>query len=200
MKAETAHPEDQLRGYLGENEEILWSGRPQGKFRVRGMDWSYILMGGLLAFGPLLGLFFGTLMIVYGETAEKTPPGALFALFFIMLLLVFAGLYLMFGRIWWDARRRSRQIIALTRKRLVVLEDGWGRTCKSYDLASMTNLALKEHRDRSGDLTFGSSGYSTPWWGGFGGWPGMPEPTAINDLPDAARVFALLQQQRSNQG
>jgi len=84
------------------------------------------------------------------------------------------GLYIMFGRFITDARMRAKTIYGITDRRVLILSGLFSTTVRGFDLRSLSDVALSEHRGGTGTITFGSPASWTPW-ATFAtpGWPGM---------------------------
>ena len=93
-------------------------------------------------------------------------------IFFVLwgVPFVLMGLYVMFGRFITDARMRAKTIYGISDRRVLILSGLFGTTVRGFNLRSVTDISVSEHRDGIGTLKFGDDG--SPWSRG-NPWPGM---------------------------
>jgi len=132
-------------GILATDEVILWQGRPDGQIAWRD----------LLSFESAFGLFFagfatfwiaGAASITGGRTIGGGIAGvfSFFPLFGIPFLLV--GLYLVVGRIFWDAFSRRHTWYTLTNQAAFIARDIFGRrSLKRNPIGDMSNIDLQDN-------------------------------------------------------
>ncbi len=97
-------------------------------------------------------------------------------IFFVLwgVPFVLMGLYIMFGRFITDARMRAKTIYGITDRRVLILSGFFSTTVRGFDLRSLSDVALSEHRGGTGTITFGSAASWTPWATFVTpSWPGM---------------------------
>ena len=118
---------------------------------------------------------------------HQSVPG-FFALWGIPFVAM--GLYLIVGRFFVDAYRRSRTWYGLTDQRVLIIGGVFGRDVKSLDLATLAALKLAERSDRSGTITFGPYAGNVPEWMGSN-WPGAggQMPPRFEMLEDARSIY-----------
>lgn len=130
-------------GILAGGETILWQGQPDAR----------IAWGDLLSFQSLFGLFFAGFSLFWIAAAAAMTGGtgrdgiegvfAFFPLFGIPFLLV--GLYLVVGRIFWDAYVRGRTWYTLTNQAAFIAREIRGkRSLNRYPFADMTSIDLRD--------------------------------------------------------
>lgn len=73
MPPETAHPEDALRRYLHDGEELLWSGRPKAKIRVRFSDLGTIFFGVMILLFMIMWISL-TIFAPFPQKVDDHPP------------------------------------------------------------------------------------------------------------------------------
>lgn len=115
-------------GILDAGEEILWQGRPDGGFHLRGRDFF------LVAFG----LFFAGFALFWMIMAAQAP-GA----FWMFGLLHFGvGLAIMAGPTLWARVRRRHTWYTLTDRRAIIATDApiQGRRLMSYPITASTRV------------------------------------------------------------
>src|SRR5258707_12974035 len=85
-------------------ENVLWAGQPRKGLILRGYD-AFALPFGLIWLGAVVGIFSSLL-----KTPRQVDPiGILFAIIFVA-----AGLYLVAGRFFVEAKQRSRTFYAVS--------------------------------------------------------------------------------------
>jgi hypothetical protein len=164
-----------IQPYLQPNEKIIWSGQPGKGIRFQPSDMF------LIPFSLMWGGF-----AIFWETQAFATNGPVFMrLWGIPFVLI--GLYIMVGRFFRDAYVRSRQIYALTSKRLLVLK---GKSLQSNSLRSLPQLTLTSMKDGTGTINFGPvySGRSN----NFGGWSPAGSANSFQFLENANEVYAKI--------
>ena len=148
-------------GILEDGETILWQGRPGG-----GVIWS-----DLISFESAFGLFFGGFAVFWtaaalsqGMGSGNGGPGALIGLIFPLFGLPFVavGLYLVIGRLFWDAYLRGRSWYTLTNRAAYIATAALDRRkLKRYGYDEMTAPSLDD--DAPGSVWFAEElrSYST---------------------------------------
>jgi hypothetical protein len=100
---------------------------------------------------------------------------------------VLVGIYLIGGRFFWDSWVRSKQIYALTNRRLIILR---GKSLTSSSLHSLPQLNLTTGNDGSGTIDFGQPGVGRS--NNFSGWSPSSSGTSFQFLNNADEVYALI--------
>jgi tetratricopeptide (TPR) repeat protein len=135
---------------LGENESILWWGRPRSGFIYDRVD--YLTMGsGLLLL--VLALFWLDASLQQGAPLWAVVAGGLVLLF---------GLHLLALRHILDAMRRARTLYALTPQRALIVGWSLGRLVRSLPLRSLRAMTFVAHADGSGSILFSTSRQAPP--------------------------------------
>jgi hypothetical protein len=176
-----------IEGELGPQERLLWAGQPRAGLIVRPSD------AFLIPFSLLWGGF-----AVFWEYSVVTD-GAPFFFMVWGIPFVLVGLYFIFGRFLVDRKQREKTTYGLTNERVVIVSGLFGRTVKSLNLRTLSDVSLSERPNGSGTITFGQ-GHPYSWWvQGMGWWPGMPPAVpAFELIPDAKGVYETLRRaQRS---
>ncbi len=161
---------------LGRSEKLLWSGRPRQGVFIGPKD------ALLIPFSLMWGGF--AIFWEYGVVTSNSP-------FFFELWgvpFVLAGLYLIGGRFFFDARERSKTYYGLTNERVIIVSGLFSHRVKSLQLRTLSEVSLSEVKDGIGTITFGPT---APWWAGSGGWPGANKNAspAFDSIGDAREVF-----------
>ena len=71
---------------------------------------------------------------------------------------VLVGLFFVFGRFLYDARRRERTFYGLTDRRAIIISGLSQRTTQSLSLRTLGDVSLSERSDMSGTITLGTHG------------------------------------------
>jgi Bacterial PH domain len=115
------------------------------------------------------------------------PIGVVFSLVFVA-----AGLYLVVGRFFVEARQRARTFYAVTNERIIIVSGMRSQTMKSIDLKTLGEIALSERRNGSGTIIFGPT---SPFdWMPMPSWPGMGSRMAarFEVIPDVRPVYETI--------
>lgn len=189
-------------GIFEDGESVLWQGRPRG-----GVIWS-----DLLRFETFFGLFFAgfaVFWIVGAATMGRMTHsgssfdlmGTLFPLFGIPFVAI--GLYMVIGRIFWDAHTRGRTWYTLSDRAAYIATDTLGkRTLKRYPYDDMVSPSLDD--DTPGSVWFAEEirNYTTRRRSSSGMNMGTPQrhfvrvPIGFRQIDDARQVYRLINQHR----
>jgi hypothetical protein len=173
----------QLTRELVAGEQLRWSGQPLAGVRFQAAD---VL---LVPFSLLWGGF-----AIFWE-AEAVLHGAplLFQLWGIPFVCV--GLYLILGRFFYDAWRRSHTVYGFTDQRVLIVVVGARRAVTSLRLKTLPDLSLSESRDGMGSISFGGGAISGLLSGELRGWPGASRRAGprFELLPQVRSVYEAIQ-------
>lgn len=170
---------DPIRTELSPGEELLWAGQPRQGFVLRAADVFFIpfslLWGGFAIFWEV------------GVLASGAPW--FFALWGVPFVL--AGLYIIFGRFWVEARQRARTYYAVTPERILIISGLFARRVNSLNIDTLSDVSLTERGDGSGTIAFGPTSPYSWWfgsaaWQGFGQYGGLP---CFELIGDARHVY-----------
>jgi hypothetical protein len=176
----------QLQRFLQPGEKILWTGRPDPSRLVSRTD----------AFLIPFSFMWGGFAIVWEGSVLLTSAPIFFWLWGIPFVVI--GQYLIWGRFLYKRWDRRRTVYALTNQRALILRGG---SIQSVFLNQLPAINQSVRADGSGSIEFGSS----PGWNGRGYWantgmdffsPGNGVP-AFYDIPEVAKVYRLVNEQRS---
>jgi hypothetical protein len=181
--------------FLDPGEKLLWSGQPKQGVRLQASDALMIpfsLMWGGFAIFWEIGALGATFAYHNGHLPKNYGIAAwLFPLWGIPFVAI--GLYMIFGRFFYDAALRNKTWYGITDRRLIVLKSLFNRNVNSFDYATLTNLNLVERGDCSGDILFGTP---TPFAGfANSSWPRSSRYAVPGFylLPNARQVFNRIQ-------
>lgn len=178
--------EQYLVSQLDAGERVLWSGRPQQGLKLHPSD------AVLIPFSLLWGGF--AFFWEYQVVSHDAP--LFFALWGIPFVVI--GVYLIAGRFFWDAKRRSRALYGVTDKRVILISGVRRRQVRSINLRTLTELAVTERSNGVGDIALGAA----PWmWSRFAGsgWPGIGsqlQPT-LESISQSRHVYETIRQAQS---
>lgn len=179
---EQIDPSLPVREQLGADEHLLWSGQPRMGLRLRPAD----------VFMVPFSLLWGGFAIFWEWSVVKQGAPFFFMLWGIPFVLV--GFYLIVGRFFWDAYRRSQTYYGVTNQRALIVTKGLGAKVKSLQLRTLTDVTLTTSRDGSGSIQFGPAQAGAAGWLGGSGWPGMQVIAAFEMIDDAKRTYEILRQ------
>jgi hypothetical protein len=137
--------ESQIEEELKDGEQLLWAGRPRQGIVFQASDFFVIPFS----------LLWGGFAILWQTMAILLGAPLLFVLFGTPFVLI--GLYMIVGRFWFDAKRRSQTWYGVTNERVIILCNFWRRSLKSLDLATLSDVSLAETSHGSGTISFGPS-------------------------------------------
>jgi hypothetical protein len=152
---------EEIKAQLSSGEKVLWSGQPKQGVIVRGAD----------AFMIPFSLMWGGFAIFWEASVLKSGAPGFFALWGIPFVLI--GLYLIFGRFFFEAKQRARTFYAVTNERIIIVSGVFNRKVKSLNLRTLSDLSLSEGKEDEGTITFGGGSPLSSMFGGFSSWPGM---------------------------
>ncbi len=184
-------PGTPLDSYLDPSERLLWSGQPKQGLRLQASDAIMIpfslMWGGFAIFweASALGLF------AAHRNFAPSGPGQIVSWFFPLwgVPFVVVGLYMIFGRFFYDAALRKKTWYAVTDQRLIILKSLFNSSVSSFDYAQLSGLNLTERGDHSGDITFGAPFVAAEYNTRSNRRTIIP---GFYQLPDARRIYDLI--------
>ncbi len=171
----------ELEREVSGTERLLWWGRPLAGVRVRGSD----------AVGIPFGMMWGGFALYWEATVIRRGAPLIFQLWGLPFVAV--GLYLIAGRFFLDAWRRSRTAYAVTSERVIILSGGLRPSVLSLRLANIPAVSLSEDRGGVGTISFG--GGAGLALAGMQGWPGAARRLGLQFelVADARSVYETIQ-------
>jgi hypothetical protein len=178
-----------LESCLDPGEKLLWSGQPKQGVRLQVQDIFLIpfslMWGGFALFWEAMALGIGPAAHLHGRAAS--PVAWIFPLWGIPFVTV--GLYMIFGRFFYDAAIRRKTYYGITNERLIIFKSLFAQSIASFDYGTLASLNLVERGDGSGDILFATPGPMA----GFAmrGWPGTARSMAPGFylLPQARVIY-----------
>ena len=185
------NPDEQqhLQNELNGDESLLWAGKPNTSVIFHPSDWFMIpfslLWGGFAIFweGGVTGLF---------GLGNGNPSPSFFMLWGIPFVLI--GQYLIWGRFFYAAWKKTGIIYAITNRRVVVFSRSPRiKTIFSF-IDSLPSVDKELRSDGIGTLKFGPISKlwgrnNNPSWDGLYLDSGIP---VFVDIDDAASVYAIV--------
>ena len=169
---------------LEEDESLLWSAQPRQGIFLRASD------KGLIPFSLLWGGF----ALFWEYEVISTGAPFLFALFGIPFVV--AGLYLMVGRFYYDARLRERTFYGITDRRVIILSGIRSKQSKSFVISEIADMNMIENPDGSGVIALGSEDINKAQQVELV-WPGQTETKPLlSNIQDVRKPFEIIEQLR----
>jgi hypothetical protein len=187
----TYDPSSPIRREILPNERLLWQGLP-----VHGLRFS---RGDILMIP--FSLFWGGFVFFweYGALKESgidllnldqmSPTLTIFEFWGIPFCLI--GLYMIFGRFFYEAWQRNRTFYAVTDHRIIILH---GNRARSMPLNTLPMLEIIEGRNSKGSIYFGDSSLASAAGIRFGRRNTQPATPVFEGIDDVRRVYNLIQQ------
>jgi len=132
----------ELKKYFEKDETLVWIGKPGLKVVFNRYDYFMIPFS---IFWCGFAFFWEFFAIVGGAPF-------FFAIFGLPFVLV--GLYLVFGRFYFDVLRRKKILYVLTNKRIIISYGTKNKTLKTAYLETFKSVILKENSNQTGTISF----------------------------------------------
>lgn len=170
-----------LRSELSMDERIVWSDIPKQGIMLRGPDAIMI---------PFSIMWCG--FAIFWEIAVLTTEAPFFfKLWGIPFVLV--GLHLVFGRFFFDSKKRAGTIYGLTNTRAIIISSVFSKKVTSINLKNLSELNVKVEADGSGTITLGATNPMQAF--NATGIPGSRQVTpAFEGIKDVQKVKQLIYQ------
>ncbi len=141
-----------IQAELDSEEKLIWFGVPKQSMVFRRSD-LFMIPFSLLLVG--YAIFWEAFAI--SRINENTGiVGYIFALPGVAFVAL--GLYMVFGRYVFDAKKRSTTFYGLTDKRVIIVSGIFKKSVKSLDFSALSELSITENSDLSGTIAFGRKG------------------------------------------
>jgi uncharacterized membrane protein YdbT with pleckstrin-like domain len=127
-----------LRSEILSDEKLVWEGRPKSGVMVKPSD----------IFMIPFSLLWGGFAIFWGISVTSSDAPFFFSLFGIPFVLI--GLYIIFGRFFFDAKKRGNTIYGLTDKRAIIISGVFGKKTTSLNLKSLQEVQVSKNRMAQG--------------------------------------------------
>ena len=141
--------ETMIQTELDADEKLFWADMPKQGIRLQAFD-AFMIPFSLVWGG--FSLFWETM--AFSIPSDKAGPASIiFPLFGIPFVLI--GLYIMVGRFFYDAKKRSKTFYGLTNKRVIIVSSLFGKTLKSLNLNNIEEISIVEQANGLGTITLG---------------------------------------------
>jgi len=177
--------QNELRAELGNNEVLLWTGRPP-------VGIHFILSDLFLI--PVSLLWFGFVIVWELIVLVKGAP-----FFFLMWGLPFLlmGFYISIGRFFVDSYKRRNTIYAITHDRILIKTGFFSRKVKSLNIKKLSNITFKIKKNGSGTIVFGrENGRYIRLQGAD--WPGRKQTPRFESIPDVKKAYDIIIENQRN--
>jgi hypothetical protein len=173
--------------HLSGDERIEWAGRPDPAKRFTRADW-YLVPFSILWGGFAIFWFVGA-----------TVSGGGFGLFGIPFVAI--GLYFIFGRFIYKARRKRRTVYAVTDRRVLEIVAGRnGDSVSAVYLRSIPNISTSAVANGEGSVDFGLSSRRDQYYANTGmeffARGSLSGGVSFYDIPDPGGVAELVERLR----
>ena len=209
MESESLEMPAEIAAELLQEERVIWNGRPRTGFHFRLRHLVMVPIGLFILFVFAVAQVGGvnrkhastsaaTATHPCGITAqEPSQPKELTRVQRLRLDLLLAptllgflaaGVYMAFGSLLLDRRRRARTHYALTNDRVVIITGAFRPTLIAIALRTISTLTLNEYRRSLGTIKFGNTGGSSFSFWPWPIWVGARQP-AFELIPHAKAVL-----------
>ncbi len=169
--------EQELRPELLPGEILVWVGQPRKGIFLKKSD------AVMIPFSIMWGGF-----AIFWEAMVIMSGGPFFfKLWGIPFVLV--GLYLIFGRFFYDAFVRSQTLYGMTKDRIIIKSGLRFRSVKSFDIRQLGELSVERKSDGSGTILLGPAAALAP-----GRWSAGPstQPPQLEFIEDVDKVYGWI--------
>jgi hypothetical protein len=168
----------ELKQHLDSDEKLLWTGAPKQGIIIKGSD----------ALMIPFSLMWGGFALYWEFTVINSGTPFFFILWGVPFVLV--GLYLIFGRFFYDSELRKNTIYGITQNRIIIKSGVFKKSIKSLNIRTLTDVTLNEKSDGSGTIVLGSESGMYGMFRGTG-WPGAGNKMvpALELIPDVRKVY-----------
>jgi hypothetical protein len=170
----------ELEPYLQDNELLLWTGMPKQGFMLRKGDWIAIPFS----------LFWGGFAIAWEFSVLQMGDlnfTNIFALFGIPFVLI--GIYMLFGRFFFEKFRRKNILYGMTSDRLLIRSGIHSKKFNSIQIKALRGITYSKRLDGSGTIVLGTESYMAGLFRGTG-WPsGSPMAPVFELIPNVEDVY-----------
>ncbi len=177
--------ESELRPYLSTDEELVWTGEPQKGVIFRSSDALLI---------PISFLW-GGFAIFWEINVLTTDAPFFFKLWGIPFVLI--GIYLIIGRFFIDAKRRSGTVYGITKNRILISSGIFTKEIVSIDIKNLSRIKVNQIGEGRGTITLGSMDSGFSMMQGMD-WPGVKQPPMLEFIENAKSVYDKISELQRN--
>ena len=168
--------ENELRPNLSSGEKLIWTGKPKTGIMLRSSD----------AFLIPFSLLWGGFAVFWESSALESDAPFFFKLWGIPFVL--AGIYIIIGRFFIDAKKRANTIYGITTDRIVIKSGVFSTEIKSLNIKTLSDITINQKSDNSGTITLGPSDVRYSMMQGME-WPGAKQPPRLEFIEDVKSVY-----------
>ena len=165
---------------LDSREQLLWAGQPRKGLTLRLSD---ALM---IPFSLLWGGF-----AIFWEYSVIHSSAEWFGIIW-GIPFVSVGLYMIFGRFFFDSWKRDKTYYGVTDQRIIIVSNLFGRKLKSLNIRTLQDITLEQKSDESGTITFNSLENEKHWWNRSR--RGGPELPSFEMIQEATKVYEIIRE------
>jgi hypothetical protein len=136
--------DDIIKRAAGARDKVLWTGRPVQGLRLSPADKVLV---------PFSLAFTGFLFLVFQSMRANDAPSFVYI---PLMLFVAVAAYLLGGRFFYDAFRRSQLSYGLTNRQVVIVHGNVGPTTECLDLSTLPPMTLVPDGANSASIWFGA--------------------------------------------
>jgi len=149
----------ELRKHIDSKETLLWTGKPKQGITFRSSD----------ALMIPFSLMWGGFAFFWESSVISTDAPFFMKLWGIPFVLV--GLYIIFGRFFFDSASRKKTVYGITEDRIIIKSGVFKESIKSLNIKTLSDITLNEKSDGSGTIILGpENGFNGMFRGS--GWHG----------------------------
>ena len=166
---------------LDSREQLLWAGQPRKGLTLRASD------AMMIPFSLLWGGF-----AIFWEYSVIHSSAEWFGIIW-GIPFVSVGLYMIFGRFFFDSWKRDKTFYGVTDQRIIIVSNLFGRKLKSLNIRTLQDITLEQKSDESGTITFNSP--EKQWWNN-NAWfrQGQPELPSFEMIQEAKKVYEIIRE------
>jgi len=168
--------ENELRQNLSFGEKLIWTGKPRTGIMLRSSD----------VFLIPFSLLWGGFAVFWESSVLATDAPFFFKLWGIPFVL--AGIYMIIGRFFIDAKKRENTIYGITTDRIVIKSGVFSTDIKSLNIKTLSDITINQKSDNSGTITLGPTDIRYSMMQGME-WPGNKQPPKLEFIDDVKSVY-----------
>lgn len=171
---------EELQHELGNDEKLLWTGKPKTGILFRSVDFFLIPFSVIWGGGVFVGFI-----------AALVSKGTPWFLGFFLIPFLAVACYIIFGRFLVDKKRREKTVYGITNNRIIIKSGIFSKSIKSMTIKTITDITFDEKKDKTGDIAFGPIYFKNQMALGFGGFGGK-QLSQFERIADARSVYNLI--------
>jgi hypothetical protein len=166
---------------LQRDEKLLWTGRPAQGVMFKAND----------LFMVPFSFMWGGFAVFWEYSVFTSDAPIFFRLWGIPFVAI--GLYMIFGRFFFEAKKRAETIYGLTDKRAIIISGLFSKKTTSINLKNIPEVQVTQKPDGSGTIILGANSPMQFFQGS--GWPGSySAPPSFEGIKDVQLVKSYIHQ------